>query len=455
MIPVKFLPSFESSKLPHEIAVMTDWFCDELFDSGRNRIVFPISRLIGDVERFREDKDEIIAQIGMGVAYTSASDLSSLRTVTNGEKQIILSRYYDVHHEAFANIVMQMPDTFGHCSIIDCHSFYPSPLPYETDQSADRPDFCIGVSEYHTPEIVVDNLVRFLSEQGYSVKVNSPFAGTFVPMKYYEKDHRVHSVMIEANRKLYMDVPGVKNNQFSTIRSVLKECINTIEKSIYSTMLGATFGAVLAIILAMRFANINNRITSTQLVLSGFAISAVFSSATNYFVYYSNTSTDKARSAMYWMLGSLSGATWEKLTLVLITFAICAVLIFLVHRVLDILLLGDDAATTMGVNLKKVKIIVVALSTVLTGIIVSVSGVIGFVGLVIPHISRSIVGSSHKRLIPAAILIGGFFMIICDVLSRVIVAPQELSIGVVTSFFGAPFFLFLIRKSRHKFGGKS
>lgn len=223
----------------------------------------------------------------------------------------------------------------------------------------------------------------------------------------------------------------------------------------YSTMLGATFGAVLAIILAMRFANINNRITSTQLVLSGFAISAVFSSATNYFVYYSNTSTDKARSAMYWMLGSLSGATWEKLTLVLITFAICAVLIFLVHRVLDILLLGDDAATTMGVNLKKVKIIVVALSTVLTGIIVSVSGVIGFVGLVIPHISRSIVGSSHKRLIPAAILIGGFFMIICDVLSRVIVAPQELSIGVVTSFFGAPFFLFLIRKSRHKFGGKS
>ncbi len=223
----------------------------------------------------------------------------------------------------------------------------------------------------------------------------------------------------------------------------------------YNVMFGATIGALLALIIAMKVATINNKITSTQLVLSGIAVSALFSSFTNFCVYHTKTGSDKVNTALYWMLGSLGGATWEKMFYGLFAFFICALMIVFFHKSLDVLLLGDDAAITLGVNLRKIKSSIIILGTILTGIIVSISGVIGFVGLVIPHITRSIVGSSHRRLIPAAILVGGFFLIVCDLLSRVIVSPQELSIGVVTSFFGAPFFLFLIRKSQHSFGGKS
>ncbi len=223
----------------------------------------------------------------------------------------------------------------------------------------------------------------------------------------------------------------------------------------YSVMFGATIGAVIALLLAMRVATIHNRITSTQLVLAGIAVSALFSAFTNVCIYHSETGSDKVNTALYWMLGSLSGATWEKMFYGLVAFLVCAIVIAFFHKSLDVLMLGDDTAATLGVDLRKTKTYIIVLATILTGIIVSISGVIGFVGLVIPHITRSIVGSSHRRLIPASILVGGFFLIVCDVISRVIVSPQELSIGVVTSFFGAPFFLFLIRKSKNAFGGRS
>ena len=207
-IPPQYLSSFDKSKLSREIAVMTDWFCDELFDCGRDKIVFPISRLVCDAERFRDDKEEIMAKIGMGVAYRTASDMSPLRNVTEKEKREILSQYYDPHHRAFTEAVREKLNAFGQCLIVDCHSFYPTPLPYEMDKSTDRPDFCIGTSAYHTPRALTDALYRFLSGNGYRVKVNSPFAGTIVPMQYYETDKRVRSVMIEVNRGLYMDIPG-------------------------------------------------------------------------------------------------------------------------------------------------------------------------------------------------------------------------------------------------------
>lgn len=222
----------------------------------------------------------------------------------------------------------------------------------------------------------------------------------------------------------------------------------------YNVMCGASLGAILALVIAMRAATINNRITSTQLVLAGIAVSAMFSAFTNVCIYHSKTSSDKISTALYWMLGSLGGATWEKMSYGLIAFATCTVVISFFYKSLDVLMLGDDTAATLGLDLRKTKSYIIILATVLTGIIVSISGVIGFVGLVIPHITRSIVGSAHRRLIPASILVGGFFVIVCDVISRVIVSPQELSIGIVTAFFGAPFFLFLIRKSKNAFGGR-
>ena len=166
------------------------------------------------------------------VIYLNASDLSRLRIITEEERQEILLRYYDTHHEAFTKAVEEKIEKWGHCLIIDCHSFYPTALPYELNKNDDRPDFCIGTSDYHTPKKMTEALVIFFEGHGYSVKLNSPFAGTFVPMKYFEKDKRVYSVMIEVNRKLYMDVPGEKNNRFPIIQSVLKECIAVIEKKV-------------------------------------------------------------------------------------------------------------------------------------------------------------------------------------------------------------------------------
>lgn len=231
-IPKQYLHSFDREKLSHELDVMTDWFCDELFESGRNRIVFPVSRLVCDVERFRDDEKEIMAKLGMGVTYRCASDLSPLRNVSDSERRDIIARYYDTHHRSFTGSVEKTLRTYGQCLIIDCHSFYPSPLPYEIQKENDRPDFCIGTSEHHTPKELTENLVHYFSGKGYSVKINSPFEGTIVPMKFYEKDINVISVMIEVNRKLYMDSPGMKSDRFPLINSVLREGIEIAENTV-------------------------------------------------------------------------------------------------------------------------------------------------------------------------------------------------------------------------------
>ena len=218
----------------------------------------------------------------------------------------------------------------------------------------------------------------------------------------------------------------------------------------YGTMAGAFLGAVVSILLALRIATIRNKVTATQLVLAGIAVSALFGALTNLMIYHTKTGSDKVKTASYWMMGSLSGSSWEKLKYATIAFVVCFTLIMFLTRHLDVLMLGDDVAATVGVDTGKLKMWIIIISTLLTGIIVSVSGTIGFVGLTFPHITRSIVGTKHKRLVPASMLVGGSFLVIADILSRILVAPEELPIGVVSAFFGAPFFLYLIRKSHGK-----
>jgi iron complex transport system permease protein len=221
----------------------------------------------------------------------------------------------------------------------------------------------------------------------------------------------------------------------------------------YGTMVGAFVGAVISIMLALRIATIRNKVTATQLVLAGIAVSALFGAITNFMIYYTKTGSDKVKTATYWLMGSLNGASWEKLFYATVAFTVCLAFIFFLSKGLDVLLLGDDVAVTVGVDTDKLKLVIIIVATLLTGIIVSISGTIGFVGLTIPHITRSIVGTKHKRLIPASVLVGGTFLVVADIISRVIVAPEELPIGVVSAFFGAPFFLYLIRKSHGQFGG--
>jgi iron complex transport system permease protein len=178
----------------------------------------------------------------------------------------------------------------------------------------------------------------------------------------------------------------------------------------YGTMVGAFGGAIISIMLALKIATIRNKVTATQLVLAGIAVSALFGAITNFMIYHTKTGSDKVKTATYWMMGSLSGASWERLKYATIAFVICFAFIMLLTRQLDVLLLGDDVASTVGLNTDRLKTIIILIATLLTGIIVSISGTIGFVGLTIPHITRSIVGTKHKRLVPASMLVGGTFL---------------------------------------------
>ena len=205
----------------------------------------------------------------------------------------------------------------------------------------------------------------------------------------------------------------------------------------YSVIFGATLGAAISICLSLGIASMKGRITSTQLVLAGIATSAFFSAVTNLIIYGFNQGSDKTK---------ISGATWSRVKYVAIVGIITVAVILLFAKELDVLLLGDDVAETLGVDTRKTKLLIIITATILTGVVVSVSGVIGFVGLVVPHIMRSFVGSGHKRLIPVAILAGGLFSMVADLISRIIIAPEELPIGVIAAFIGAPFFLYLIRK---------
>lgn len=218
----------------------------------------------------------------------------------------------------------------------------------------------------------------------------------------------------------------------------------------YSTIFGATLGAVISITLSLKIASLKGKITSTQLVLAGIATSALFTALTNLVIYGYHTGSDKTKTAQYWMVGSLSGASWSKTKYVAIVFAVTILVVMLFTHDLDVLLLGDDVAESLGVNTGRIKLVIILTATILTGVVVSVSGVIGFIGLVVPHIVRSIVGSKHKALVPVVILTGGLFTMLADVISRVIAAPEELPIGIISALIGAPFFLYLIKKSRNR-----
>ena len=222
-IPSFAIPDYDPDILKQEKAVMTDKYTDELFLFPCERVVFPCSRLFCDVERFRDDSMESMSKIGMGAVYTATSEGEKLRDVTDERKQQILREYYDPHHIGLEKSVTAGLKTYGECLIVDGHSFWPDPLPYEPDQSPERPDICIGADRFHTPETLVDGLCSFWEENGFSTAVNRPYAGALVPMRFYKKNRNVQAVMVEINRRLYMQKDGEKSAGFSRMKEMLRK----------------------------------------------------------------------------------------------------------------------------------------------------------------------------------------------------------------------------------------
>jgi len=194
------------NRLWRELRRMTDAFCDELYEAPefQNRVVAKYSRLVCDVERFREDEHETRAKYGQGLMYTRTVYGKKIRENDMQLRDTILREVYDPHHEKLTAAVETAVDRYGKCLIIDGHSFNSTTL-VKPLGILTRPDFDIGTDPYHTPEGLREVLCNKTKELGYTVKVNTPFAGAITPMKFYQKDKRVFSVMIETNRRLYMN----------------------------------------------------------------------------------------------------------------------------------------------------------------------------------------------------------------------------------------------------------
>ena len=227
IIPGVVRSRFCFQDLDDELLKMTDRYCDQLF-IGYDAVIFPLSRLVCDPERFRDDEQESMSRIGMGAVYTNTSSCETLRRIEAEERERLLQRYYDPHHRLLTAAVEAKLQTHGRCLIVDGHSFHPTPLPYEPDQAPDRPDFCIGTDPYHTPEGLAVEAMTFLNRQGFSVCKNSPYSGSLVPLKYYGKDRRVGSIMIEINRRLYMDEKGQRSGSFSLIQRTITTLIEKL-----------------------------------------------------------------------------------------------------------------------------------------------------------------------------------------------------------------------------------
>jgi N-formylglutamate deformylase len=217
--------------LQREIRVMTDHLTDVLFDvPGVETIRFPVSSLVLDPERFESDAHEIMAGMGMGVVYTHTSEMSPLRRAfSSDERARLIGDYYRPHHAALERAVAKALERAGKCLLIDAHSFPSVPLPYELDQDLRRPDICIGTDAFHTSEALRDLAVSASREVGWSVEIDRPFSGALIPMAFYRSDDRVSAIMIEVNRRLYLDEDsGAAAPGFDDCRARLSSILNAL-----------------------------------------------------------------------------------------------------------------------------------------------------------------------------------------------------------------------------------
>ncbi|WFR95446.1 FecCD family ABC transporter permease [Rhizobium tumorigenes] len=205
---------------------------------------------------------------------------------------------------------------------------------------------------------------------------------------------------------------------------------------------GAFAGAFAAFLFVALLSN-GARGGADRTILAGVAASQLFNATTSYIVTTSGNA-QQARDVMFWLLGSFGGVRWPELTLVSIVIGISLIACLAYARVLDAFAFGDETASSLGVNVSRARIVLFALTAVMTATIVSMVGSIGFVGLVVPHAARFIVGPLHIRLLPACAIFGAIFMVLADIASRVLIPHQVLPIGVVTALVGVPVFSFIL-----------
>ena len=211
---------------------------------------------------------------------------------------------------------------------------------------------------------------------------------------------------------------------------------------------GAAFGgALLTLLLVYFIARVEGRVPTQTMLLSGVIISSFFSAIIMFLI--SVTGNEQIHSIMFWLMGNLEYSASQSLVVIFLYFLVGSAVLFFLAKDLNILVLGEETASELGVEVERVKKIAFVFASLITGAVVSVSGLIGFVGLVVPHVVRMIWGPDHRFLLPASALMGAMLMVVADTIARTVLAPSEIPVGVITAMGGAPFFVYLLRKKGH------
>ncbi|HEY93082.1 MAG TPA: iron chelate uptake ABC transporter family permease subunit [Dehalococcoidia bacterium] len=207
----------------------------------------------------------------------------------------------------------------------------------------------------------------------------------------------------------------------------------------------AFVGALLSVAIVYNLARVGKALPVTTLILAGVALGALLGSIVSYLII---TSGEKMHGILFWLMGSFSLSEWTEVKVVLPYIVVGVVIILLYSRSLNIMQLTEEQAQQLGINVEKVKLILLAAATLITAAAVSFVGTIGFVGIIIPHAVRLVWGADYRFLLPLSILTGAVFLILADLVARTALAPTEIPIGVITAICGAPFFLYLLRRKR-------
>ncbi|MFB9903913.1 FecCD family ABC transporter permease [Allokutzneria oryzae] len=208
----------------------------------------------------------------------------------------------------------------------------------------------------------------------------------------------------------------------------------------------AFLGAVASVAVVFALGQHRGRLAPTRLVLAGVAVGYVLSALTSYLQLRANP--NELKSVMFWLLGSVAGARWEQLGLVSAVVLTASAVLVLYGRRLNALVTGEESATSLGLDVRRARVGLLLVSSLLTGTLIAVAGGVGFVGLMVPHLVRLVAGADHRRVLPLSALVGALYLVVVDLLARTVDSPNELPLGIFTAVFGAPFFLWLLRRGR-------
>ncbi|MFA6308985.1 MAG: iron chelate uptake ABC transporter family permease subunit [Clostridia bacterium] len=220
--------------------------------------------------------------------------------------------------------------------------------------------------------------------------------------------------------------------------------------SIFYLPLFASVGALLAALIIFVLSLRGGKVAVFTLILSGIAVSTFLGAITSMILSF--TSKDNVHEFLFWSMGNLYSIRWESVQLVFIPIIIGVVILITFARDLNVMLLGEEEAQSVGVNSSKIRMLILIVASITTAAAVCISGPISFVGLIVPHIMRIILGPDHRLLLPASAVAGAIFLVICDLIARIAFAPIEINVGIITSLVGAPYFLYLLIRSRRAGG---